>query len=317
MRKLLVSIFATLAVSLVAVAVHAQPSLKMMIPANPGGGWDQTGRNLAVAMQSAKLVSSVQFDNKGGAGGTIGLAQFVNSAKGDPNAVMIGGMVMVGAIYLENSPVNVSMVTPLARLTGEYEIIVVPASSPHKSMADLVKAFKANPGGVSWGGGSAGGTDHILVGLIAKAAGVDPAKINYVPFKGGGEAIAAIVGGHVTAGVSGVGEFAEQIKGGRMRALAVSSASRIEGFQTLKEQGMDVELANWRGIFGAPGITTAQRDALIKIVQGATESAAWKTTLEKLGWSPIFLSGDAYKKFIDEDTKRIAGIIDSLGIKSK
>ena len=317
MRRFLVSFAVAIAMSLATSVLYAQPSLKMMIPANPGGGWDQTGRNLAAAMQSAKLVSSVQFDNKGGAGGTIGLAQFVNSAKGDSNAVMIGGMVMVGAIYLENSPVNISMVTPLARLTGEYEIIVVPASSPHKSMADLAKAFKANPGGVSWGGGSAGGTDHILVGLIAKAAGVDPAKINYVPFKGGGEAIAAIVGGHVTAGVSGIGEFAEQIKGGRMRALAVSSPSRTEGFHTLKEQGMDVELANWRGVFGAPGITTAQRDALIKIVQGATESAAWKTTLEKLGWSPIFLSGDAYKKFIDEDTKRIAGIIDSLGIKSK
>jgi putative tricarboxylic transport membrane protein len=184
-------------------------------------------------------------------------------------------------------------------------------------MGDLVKAFKANPGGVSWGGGSAGGTDHILVGLIAKAAGVDPTKINYVPFKGGGEAIAAIVGGHVTAGVSGVGEFAEQIKGGRMRALAVSSASRVEGFPTLKEQGLAVELANWRGVFGAPGITTAQADALIKIIRGATESAHWKSTLEKLGWSPIFLSGDAYKKFVDEDSKRIGSIIDSLGIKNK
>jgi putative tricarboxylic transport membrane protein len=268
-------------------------------------------------MQSVKLVSSVQFDNKGGAGGTIGLAQFVNSSKGDPNAIMIGGMVMVGAIYLENSPVNLSMVTPLARLTGEYEIIVVPASSPHKTMADLVKAFKANPGGVSWGGVSAGGTDHILVGLIAKAVGVDPGKINYVPYKGGGEAIAAIIGGHVTAGVSGVGEFAEQIKGGRMRALAVSSPSRMDGFQTLKEQNIDVDLANWRGVFGAPGITTAQRDALIKIIRGATESASWKATLEKLNWSPIFLSGDEYKKFIDEDTKRIGGIIDSLGIKKK
>jgi putative tricarboxylic transport membrane protein len=289
----------------------------MMIPANPGGGWDQTGRNLAAAMQSVKLVSSVQFDNKGGAGGTIGLAQFVNSAKGDPNAVLIGGMVMVGAIYLDDAPVKLTMVTPLARLTGEYEIIVVPANSPHKSMGDLVKAFKANPGGVSWGGGSAGGTDHILVGLIAKEAGVDPAKINYVPFKGGGEAIAAIVGGHVTAGVSGIGEFAEQIKGGRMRALAVSSPSRVDSFQTLKEQKINVELANWRGVFGAPGITTAQRDALIKIVRGATESKAWKETLAKLGWSPIFLGGDAYKKFIDEDTKRIAGIIDSLGIKKK
>jgi putative tricarboxylic transport membrane protein len=184
-------------------------------------------------------------------------------------------------------------------------------------MGDLVKAFKANPGSISWGGGSAGGTDHILAGLIAKATGVDAAKVNYVPFKGGGEAIAAIVGGHVTAGVSGIGEFSEQIKGGRMRALAVSSPSRVEGFHTLKEQGIDVDLANWRGIFGAPGITTAQRDALIKIVHGATESASWKTTVEKLGWSPIYLAGDAYKKFVDEDTKRVGTIIDSLGIKSK
>src|ERR687895_2052615 len=298
MRKWFLSFFAAVLLTAMAWAAYAQPSLKMMIPANPGGGWDQTGRQLAAAMQSAKLVSSVQFDNKGGAGGTIGLAQFENSSKGDPNAVMIGGMVMVGAIYLENSPVNLSMVTPLARLTGEYEIIVVPANSPHKSMADLVQAFKANPGGVSWGGGSAGGTDHILVGLVAKATGVDPAKINYVPFKGGGEAVAAIVGGHVTAGVSGVGEFAEQIKGKRMRALAVSSAARIDNVATLKEQGLAVELTNWRGVFGAPAITTAQRDSLIKIVRGATESAAWKTTLEKLGWSPIFLSGEEYKKFI-------------------
>jgi putative tricarboxylic transport membrane protein len=155
------------------------------------------------------------------------------------------------------------------------------------------------------------------VGLIAKAAGVDPSKINYVPFKGGGEAIAAIVGGHVTAGVSGIGEFAEQVKGGRMRALAVSSPTPLDGVATLKEQGIAVELSNWRGVFGAPGITTAQRDALVKLVRGATESAAWKSTLEKLGWSPIFLSGDDYKKFIEEDTKRIAGIIDSLGIKKK
>ncbi|HSK30165.1 MAG TPA: tripartite tricarboxylate transporter substrate binding protein [Candidatus Limnocylindria bacterium] len=317
MRKWYLSFIAACALSTLAEPVYAQPRLKMMIPANPGGGWDQTGRNLAAAMQSAKLVSSVQFENKGGAGGTIGLAQFVNSAKGDPNAILIGGMVMVGAIYLDNSPVNLGMVTPLARLTGEYEIIVVPASSPHKTMGDLVKALKANPGGVSWGGGSAGGTDHILVGLIAKAAGVDPRKINYVPFKGGGEAVAAIIGGHVTAGVSGIGEFAEQIKGKRMRALAVSSPSRMDGFPTLKEQGLEIELANWRGTFGGPGITAAQRDALIKIVRGATESAAWKATLEKLGWSPIFLSGDAYSKFIDEDSKRTAGIIDSLGIKGK
>ena len=303
------------ALALSAGAVAAQPALKMMIPANPGGGWDQTGRNLAAAMQSAKLVSGVQFDNKGGAAGTIGLAQFVNSAKGDPNAVMIGGMVMVGGIILNKSPVNLSQVTPIARLTSEWEVIVVPASSPHKTMADLVKAFKDNPGKVSWGGGSAGGTDHILIGLIAKDIGVDPSKINYVPFKGGGEAIAAILGGHVTAGVSGLGEFAEQIKSGKMRALAQSSPKKLDGIPSLKEQKINVELGNWRGIFGGPGLTPQQRDGLVKLVKSATETPAWKQTLEKLGWEGWYLGGEDYKKFLDEDTKRIQAIMDSLGLK--
>ena len=186
---------------------------------------------------------------------------------------MIGGMVMVGGIILSKSPVNLAQVTPIARLTSEWEVIVVPANSPHKTMADLVKAFKENPGKVSWGGGSAGGTDHILVGLIAKEVGGDPAKINYVPFKGGGEAIAAILGGHVTAGVSGIGEFAEQIKAGKMRALALSAPKTVDGIPSLKEQGINVELGNWRGIFGAPGITPQQRDALVKLVRDRDRDA--------------------------------------------
>jgi len=311
----IVNLLAGAALGLAAALASAQPALKMMIPANPGGGWDQTGRNLAAAMQSAKLVSSVQFDNKGGAAGTIGLAQFVNSAKGDANSVMIGGMVMVGGIILNKSPVNLSQVTPIARLTSEWEVIVVPANSPHKTMADLVKAFKENPGKVSWGGGSAGGTDHILIGLIAKDVGVDPAKINYVAFKGGGEAIAAILGGHVTAGVSGLGEFAEQIKSGKMRALAQSSPKKLEGIASLKEQKINVELGNWRGIFGAPGLTAQQRDGLVKLVKSATETPAWKQTLEKLGWEGWYLGGEDYAKFLREDEKRVGAIIESLGLK--
>jgi putative tricarboxylic transport membrane protein len=304
-----------LAALLVSGAAAAQPSLKMMIPANPGGGWDQTGRSLAAAMQGAKLVSGVQFENKGGAAGAIGLAQFANSAKGDPNAVMIGGMVMVGGTYLQKSPVTLAQVTPLARLTSEWEVIVVPASSPHKTMADLVKAFKADPGKVSWGGGSAGGTDHILAGLIAQAVGVEAKRVNYVAFRGGGEAVAAIIGGHVTAGVSGIGEFAEHVKSGKMRALAQSGPQKVDGIPSLKEQGIDVVLGNWRGIFAAPGITPAQQAALVRLVQDATGTPAWKGTLEKMGWSGEFLAGDAFKAFLEQDTRRIAGIIDSLGIR--
>ncbi len=315
----LAALAAVVALAQVALPPGAQAqsigTLKMMIPANPGGGWDQTGRSLGTAMQSAKVVQSVQFDNKGGAAGTIGLAQFINSAKGDPNALLMGGMVMVGGIVLNKSAVDLTMVTPIARLTSEYLVVVVPANSPYKTMADLVAAYKADPGKVSWHGGSAGGSDHILAGLISKAVGVDPAKVNYVAAKGGGDQVANIVGGHVTLGIAGISEFAEHVKGGRMRALAVSAPTKTEGIPSLKEQGVDVVLGNWRGVFGAPGITAAQRDALVAAVKTATDSPAWKESLTKYGWEPVFLGGDAYKTFVAEDTKRITGILESLGLR--
>ena len=297
-------------------AAHAQPSLKMMIPANPGGGWDQTGRSLAAAMQSAKLVSSVQFDNKGGAGGTIGLAQFVNSSKGDANAVMIGGMVMVGAIYLENSPVNLSMVTPLARLTGEYEIIVVPASSPHKTMADLVKAFKANPGGISWGGGSAGGVDHITLALIGQAVGVPAAKLNYVAYQGGGEMIAAVAGGKLAAAISGASEFKQYVDTGRLRLLAVSSETRLPGVNapTLKESGVNVVIGNWRGLVGPPGMSAAGRASMVGMLDKMSKSKTWQDTLKKQGWDDAYLSGDAFGGFLKEENTRIATVLKEVGL---
>jgi putative tricarboxylic transport membrane protein len=309
-RARLAAAAATFALSLPALAVD---SVKMMIPANPGGGWDTTGRELAKAMQSSGAVKNVQFDNKGGAAGAIGLAQFVNSSKGDPNAVIMGGMVMVGGLITNKSAVQINQVTPLARLTSEYEVIVVPANGP-KTLKELLDKFKANPGSVSWGGGSAGGTDHILAGLIAKAVGADPSKVNYVPFKGGGEAVSAIIGGHVTAGISGLSEFQQHIKSGKMRALAVSSPKGIEGIQSLKEQGVNVELANWRGIFGAPGITKAQRDELIAAVEKGAKSPAWKETLKKNDWEDFYLAGDAYGKFVEEENKRIGDILAALGL---
>ncbi len=318
-RVFSLGVLTALAVVQVAFSPLAQAqsigTLKMMIPANPGGGWDQTGRALGTAMQSAKVVQSVQFDNKGGAAGTIGLAQFINSAKGDPNALMMGGMVMVGGIVLNKSPVDLTMVTPIARLTSEYLVLVVPATSPYKTLADLVTAYKADPGKVSWHGGSAGGSDHILAGLISRAVGVDPSKVNYVAAKGGGDQVANIIGGHVTLGIAGVSEFAEHVKGGRMRALAVSGPTKIDGIPSLKEQGVDVVLGNWRGVFAGPGITTAQRDALVNAVKTATDSPSWKESLVKYGWDPVYLGGDAYKTFVDEDTKRITAILDSLGLR--
>lgn len=298
------------------LAAAAQPSIRMMIPANPGGGWDQTGRNLALAMQSAGLISGVQFENKGGAAGALGLSQFVNQSKGDPDALMIGGMVMVGALIANKAPVKLSQTVPIARLTGEFEVVVVPASSPHKTLKDLVAAFKADPAKVSWAGGSAGGTDHILAGMIAKAAGADPRKVSYVAYSGGGGAQAALLGAQVTCGISGWGEFGEQVKAGKLRALAISADERQPGIDvpTIKEQGLDVELFNWRGVFAPPGIKDAERAALIDLMTRMNDSPAWKEQLKAKDWTGIFLAGDAYGKYIEQETVRIEGILKDLGL---
>jgi putative tricarboxylic transport membrane protein len=316
MRNVLVRLLIALSCTLATGCAYAVDTLRLLVPANPGGGWDLTGRNLAQAMQKAGVVKSVQIDNKGGAGGTIGLAQFVTSAKGDGNALMVAGLVMVGAIELNKSPVNLSQVTPVARLTAEYNVITVPTSSKLQSLKDLLAQFKANPGSVSWGGGSAGGVDHILVAMIAKEIGADASKINYVPFAGGGEANAAILGGHVTAGVGGYAEMAQQIKGGKMRALAVSSDKRLPGVDipTLKEQGVNVEISNWRGVFGAPGISEAQKQGLIKAVSQAVKTPQWQDVLTKYQWSDALLTGDAFKSVLETEQKRIGAVLKEIGL---
>jgi putative tricarboxylic transport membrane protein len=298
-------------------AALALDSVKFMIPAAPAGGWDGTTRNFAAAMIKSGAIKNAQFENKGGAGGTIGLAQFVNTSKGDGSAIMTGGMVMVGGIILNKSAVTLSAVTPLARLTGEYGVVVVPANSPIKTTKDLLAKLKADPGSVSWGGGSAGGADHILVGLLAQAGGADASKLNYVPFAGGGEALASILGGHTTASVSGFGEFAQQIKAGKLRALGISSDKRLTGVDipTFKEQGFDVELANWRGIFAAPGISDAQLKELTAAVDATVKSPAWRETLTKMEWLDLYLVGEPFKKFLDDENKRVGDILAKLNLR--
>ena len=290
--------------------------LDIIAPANPGGGWDQTARAMQAALQEAGLASGVQVQNIGGAGGTIGLAQFVSSTKRRGDAVLVGGQVMVGAILTNKAPVTLDEITPLARLTGEYEAIVVPADSPIKTMADLAAKLKADPGSVSWAGGSTGGTDHILAGLIAKAVGADPTKVNYIAHSGGGEALAAILGGHVTTGVSGWQEFSSQVAAGKLRALAMSSDERLPGIDvpTLKEGGVDVSLVNWRGVMAPPGIRDADLKALSAAMDKMVQSPAWKETLKTRGWIDLYQPAAEFKTFLEKDRAQVVGILKDVGL---
>ncbi len=298
------------------LSAQAAASIKMMIPANPGGGWDGTGRAFGKAMLDAKVADNVQFDNKGGAAGVIGLAQFVNSAKGDPNALIVMGAVMLGGIITGKPQVSLDKATPIARLTSEYNVFVVPAASPIKTMKEVVDQLIKDPGSVKWGGGSRGTTEHICASMLATKVGVDPKKVNYVAFRGGGEATAAILGGNVTVGGGGYSEMAEYITAGKMRPIGVTSDKRLPGINvpTLKELGYDVVLGNWRGLYGAPGLTPEQRAALTELVVKATKSKSWTESLEKNAWTPALLTGKAFDDFVDAEFSNLRGIMHLAGM---
>lgn len=288
--------------------------VRMMAPADPGGGWDQTARAVQGVLDG-QLDSSVEVYNVGGAGGTVGIAQFVDN-EGDANELMMMGSIMVGAIETNDSPVTLEEVTPLVRLMGEYEVIVAPEDSPFQTIDDMVAAMKADLGSVAIAGGSAGGVEQVLAGLVAQAIDADPAGVNYIPHSGGGEALATILSGRVPAGISGIGEIREQIEGGTVRALAVSSPERIEGIDapTLKEAGLDVELANWRGIVAPAGIDPAQEKAAEDALTTMAKSPEWQAVLTEKGWDDQFLAGEEFEQFLTEEQTRTRSVLEELGL---
>ncbi|WP_431304532.1 Bug family tripartite tricarboxylate transporter substrate binding protein [Sediminicoccus sp. BL-A-41-H5] len=290
-------------------------NISMFIPAGPGGGWDGLGRAIEQVARPAGLVGNFQFENVGGAGGIVGLPRFISQRRGRPDALMVAGSVMVGAVLTNRSPMGLANVTPIARMTQEVGVVVVPASSEIRDIAGLLAAFRANPGGTSVGGGSAGGTDHITLGLILKALGRNAREGSYVAFAGGGPAQAAILGAQVKAGISGYSEFAEQIRAGRMRALATTGETRSDpAIPTLKEAGVDVVTANWRGVFGAPGINPTQRAALVNLMTELNALPAWRELLATRGWDNAFLPGAEFDRFLAADIAATEVVLKELGL---
>lgn len=297
---------------LIGSAAGAQVNLLTIVaPASPGGGWDQTARAMQQALQQSGAQRLVKVVNVPGAGGTVGLAQFVNAQRGKGDALMVTGLIMVGAVLTNKSPVNLGQVTPIARLVGEYEVLVVPAASPYKTLADFIRAWKADPAKQPIAGGSAGGTDHMLAGLLASTAGVDVTRINYIPHSGGGESIASLVGNQVSAGINGLAELLSLIKAGRLRALAVSSERRLPGVDipTFVEQGVNLTLANWRAAVAPPGITPAQRATLIALVDRMRQSKEWAALVARNNWIDMYQTGPAFETFLKDEGARATRVL--------
>lgn len=289
--------------------------LKIIVPADVGGGWDATGREMQGVLQDNDLVDNAQVQNVGGAGGTIGLAQLANET--EENTLMVMGLVMVGAIETNQSEATLDDVTPIAELTEEPLIIVAPADSPYDSVTDLIEDQADRGQGVSIAGGSAGGADHILAGLLLQDAGIDPGSLNYIPYSGGGESLAALLGGKVDAGISGVAEYATQVEDGQLKALAVSgeeASDLLPDVPTLTEQGVDVTLTNWRGVVAPGSIDDAKAEQLTELVTEMHGTEDWATVLEENAWADAFLAGEDFATFMDEEIVRVLEVLNDIGL---
>jgi putative tricarboxylic transport membrane protein len=290
--------------------------LRFLVPNAPGGGYDITARTAAKAMEDAGITGAVEVFNLPGAGGTVGLGRTVNES-GNDRLVMSMGLGVVGSVYTNDSPATLADTTPIARLTQETEIVVVGKDSPLRTFDDLVAAWKADPGGVPVGGGSSpGGPDHLAPMLMAEGIGIDPRMVNYVSYDGGGELLAAVLGGKIAFGVSGLSEYADQIEAGELRVLAVTAAQRVPGVDapTLKEAGVNVEFANWRGIVAPPGLSDEGRAELVATFDALRESPEWAEALERNGWQDAFLPGDEFAGFLRSENDRVAGVLRNLGL---
>ncbi|MEV7997100.1 tripartite tricarboxylate transporter substrate binding protein [Streptomyces sp. NPDC086077] len=292
------------------------PGLRFMVPNTPGGGYDITARTAAKNAEDAGLTPGIEVFNLPGAGGTVGLTRLVGE-HGNGKLAMSMGLGVVGAVRSNDAPRTLADTTPIARLTEEQDVVVVAKDSPYRTIDELIDAWKADPGELPVGGGSSpGGPDHLAPMLMARAAGISPKQVNYIPFDGGGELLASILGNKVAFGVSGVGEYLDQIKAGELRLLAVTGPQRVDGLDapTLQEAGYDVNFTNWRGIVAPPGLSDAERGKLVRLVEELHDSPEWQESMKKNGWDDAFLSGERFGDFLDAQDQRVVSVLKELGL---
>ena len=291
-------------------------NLTLIAPAGAGGGWDGFARETQQAMRAIKVANNAQVVNIPGAGGTIGLGKF-STMDGQADTILATGTAMTGGIALNKSPVGFADTTLLARVAEDYDVLIAAADSPYDTIDDVMSAWKKDPKGFVWTGGSAGSVDHLTIAQLALIGKVPASAITYIPKSGGGEAIQTLLSGTTDFASCGFNEVSDQIEAGRVKAIGVAAPKRISGYDevpTMTEQGYKVTLTNWRGYLGAPNITRDETAQLVEILQKTRDSAEWKDALDRNQWTDVWQTGEEFAEFIKEDTSRVEKLLKELGL---
>ncbi|NEW48970.1 tripartite tricarboxylate transporter substrate binding protein [Nocardia cyriacigeorgica] len=286
----------------------AGPDVRLLVPSLAGGGYDLTARSAAQVLRRDGIVDDVEVFNVAGSGGIVGLARTVRET-GNENLLLVMGLGLVGALNSLPSHYSLSDTTPIARMVEEPEAVLVPAASPYASVRDLQSRWAQDPASVIIGGGSTeGGPDHLLALEIADATGIARTDLDYRRYEGGGDLLPALLTGEVDAATTGISEYLDQIRSGAVRVLAVASRDRSPAVDapTLREQGIDIALSNWRGFVAPPGVSTSGLDHISRVVHELRTSPRWRQVLERNGWSDAYLPGAEFGAFLAAQNASVA-----------
>lgn len=291
-------------------------------PANPGGGWDFTCRQVGRSLQEQGLIDqTMQVVNLAGGGGGVAYAEVVNKRADDNDLIIAASSATATRLAQGAYPGNtMDQVRWLASVGADYGVIAVAADSDIADLPALLDIIKNDPTSVSVAGGSAvGGWDHLKVLIAANAYGIDDVRsVKYIAFDGGGEAVTQLLAGSVQAFTGDISEAKGFVDSGDIRVLAILSPERLEGefgrFPTAREQGVDAIGANWRGFYAPGGMSDEAYDVWVSKIADLYASDEWKEIMASNGLAPLDLQGAAFEEFVAASVAQIEQISKDIGI---
>ena len=298
---------------------YPNKAFDLIAPAGAGGGWDTTARMTARALGEEKLVTvPISVINMAGGSGAVGIAHMITRRKGDTHVMAVMGSALTGTLARRAVPYTFGDVTPIAAITGDYNVIVVRKDSTFNNLRVLVDVFKRDAGMITVAGGSAPGSlDHLAFAVMAKQQGVDATKVRYVPFGDGASAMASILGGQVTVLSTSLSETLANIESGQVRVLAILAPERLSGslkdIPTAREQGIDFVFLNWRGFYMPPDMPADVVKFWEETIQKMVKTKTWAKILDETRWTPFVLTGERMRRFIDGDLTQTQGTLRELG----